>query len=63
MSIESTLNLLVSETSLESKIKESLYDTYGGEKPSKKVISNILSFAASYECQDSKIGKIELMLN
>ena len=62
MDIESTL-FYSTESSLENKIRKSLNDTYGTERPSKKSLSTILSFAASYECLNTKIGRIDLMFN
>lgn len=62
MDIESTL-FYSTESSLENKIRKSLNDTYGNESPSRKSLSTILSFAASYECLNTKIGRIDLMFN
>lgn len=61
MDIESTLYFI--ENTLENQIRESLKDTYKNEKPSKKALNAIMSFAASYECFDAKIGKVELIFN
>ena len=47
MDIESTL-FYSTESSLENKIRKSLNDTYGNERPSRKSLSTILSF---YECR------------
>lgn len=62
MDIKSTL-YFSTENSFERQIKKSLDDTYRNEKPSKKALNAILSFAASYECVNTKIGKVEMIFN
>lgn len=62
MDINSTL-LSSTECSLEQQIKKTLKQGCMNEKPSKRVISTIMGFAASYDCIDTKIGKIELFFN
>ena len=62
MDIKSTL-YFTTENTLENQIKKSLKETYSNEKPSKKTLSAIMSFAASYDCVDTKIGKVEVMFN
>lgn len=62
MDIKSTL-FYSTESSLENQIRKSLKNTYQNEKPSKKVLDTILSFAASYDCVETKIGRLDLMLN
>ncbi len=62
MSIKSTL-YYSKEKSLENQIRECLNDTYKNEKPSKRSLNTILSYAASYENVDTKIGKLGLILN
>ena len=62
MDIKSTL-YFTTENTLENQIRKSLKETYSNEKPSKKTLSAIMSFAASYDCVDTKIGKIEMMFN
>lgn len=62
MDIESTL-FYSTESSLENKIRKSLNDTYGNERPSGKVLNVIMGFAASYECVGTKIGKLDLIFN
>lgn len=62
MDIKSTL-LSFTESSLENQIRKSLKETYKNEKPSKKALSAIMSFAASYECVDTRFGKVEMMFN
>ncbi len=62
MDIKSTL-YFSTENSLESQIRKSLKETYRNEKPSKRALNAIMNFAASYECVDTKIGKVELVFN
>lgn len=62
MNIESTL-FLSTESSLERQIRKSLRETYRNERPSKAVISTIMGFAASYECVETRFGKVEFILN
>ncbi len=62
MDIKSTL-YFATENTLENQIRKSLKDTYQNEKPSKKALNAIMSFAASYECVDTKIGRVEMMFN
>ena len=62
MDIKSTL-YFTTENTLENQIKKSLKETYSNEKPSKKTPNSIMSFAASYDCVDTKIGKVEMMFN
>lgn len=62
MDIKSTL-YFTTENTLENQIRKSLKETYSNEKPSKKTLNAIMSFAASYDCVDTKIGKVEMMFN
>ena len=62
MDIKSTL-YFATENTLENQIRKSLEETYSNEKPSKKTLNSIMSFAASYDCVDTKIGKVEVMFN
>ena len=62
MNIKSTLNYST-ESSFERQIRKSLVETYKNEKPSKKTLSTIMSFAASYDCIDTKFGKVEIVFN
>ena len=62
MDIKSTL-YFTTENTLENQIRKSLNETYSNEKPSKKALNAIMSFAASYDCVDTKIGKVEMMFN
>lgn len=62
MDIKSTL-YFTTENTLENQIRKSLEETYSNEKPSKKTLNAIMSFAASYDCVDTKIGKVEMMFN
>ena len=62
MDIKSTL-YYSTENSLESQIRKSLKETYRNEKPSKKALSTIMSFAASYDCVETRFGKVEMMIN
>ena len=62
MDIKSTL-YFTTENTLENQIKKSLKETYSNEKPSKKTLNAIMSFAASYDCVDTKIGKVEMVFN
>ena len=62
MDIKSTL-YFATENTLENRIGKSLKETYRNEKPSRKAISAIMGFAASYDCVDTKIGKVEMMFN
>ena len=62
MDIKSTL-YFTTENTLENQIRKSLKETYSNEKPSKKTLNAIMSFAASYDCVDTKIGKVELVFN
>ena len=62
MDIKSTL-YFTTENTLENQIRKSLKETYSNEKPSKKALNAIMSFAASYDCVDTKIGKVEMVFN
>lgn len=62
MDINSTL-LSFTESSLEQQIEKTLKQSFKNERPSKRAISTIMGFAASYDCVDTKIGKVELFLN
>ena len=62
MDIKSTL-YFTTENTLENQIRKSLEETYSNEKPSKKTLNAIMSFAASYDCVDTRIGKVEMMFN
>ncbi len=62
MDIKSTL-YFTTENTLENQIRKSLKETYSNEKPSKKALNAIMSFAASYDCVNTKIGKVEMMFN
>ena len=62
MDIKSTL-YFTTENTLENQIRKTLKETYANEKPSKKTLNAIRSFAASYDCVDTKIGKVEMMFN
>ena len=62
MDIKSTL-YFTTENALENQIRKSLEETYSNEKPSKKTLNAIMSFAASYDCVDTKIGKVEMVFN
>lgn len=62
MDIKSTL-YFTTENTLENQIRKSLKETYSNEKPSKKTLNAIMSFAASYDCVDTKIGKVEMVFN
>lgn len=62
MDIKSTL-YFTTENTLENQVRKTLKETYKDEKPSKKTLNAIMSFAASYECLDTKIGKVELLFN
>lgn len=62
MDINSTL-LSSIENSLESEVRKSLKETYKNEKPSKRVLSTIMGYAASYDCVDTRLGKVEMMFN
>ena len=62
MDINSTL-LPSTESSLESQIRKSLKETYKNEKPSKRVLSTIVGYAASYDCAETRFGKVEMMFN
>lgn len=62
MDIKSTL-YFSTESQFENQIRKTLKESYRNEKPSKKALNAIMSFAASYECFDTKIGKVELLFN
>ena len=51
------------ESTYETKVRQSLKEAYKNERPSKHVLNTIMSFAASYDCVDTKIGKVEMMFN
>ena len=51
------------ESVFETEVRQSLKEAYKNEKPSRRALSNIMSFAASYDCVDTKIGKVEIMFN
>lgn len=62
MDIKSTL-IYSTENSLENQIRKSLKENYQNEKPSKKSLNSILSFAASYDCIETKIGRLDIVFN
>lgn len=62
MDIKSTL-IYSRESTLENQVRECLKDAYQNEKPSKKSLNAILSFAASYDSVDTKIGRLDLIFN
>ena len=62
MDIKSTL-YFTTENTLENQIRKTLNETSANEKPSKKALRASMSFAASYDCVDTKIGKVEMMFN
>lgn len=62
MDIKSTL-YFSTESQFENQIRKILKESYRNEKPSKKALNAIMSFAASYECVDTKIGKVEMIFN
>lgn len=62
MDIKSTL-YFSTESQFENQIRKTLKESYRNEKPSKKALNAIMSFAASYECVDTKIGKVEMIFN
>lgn len=54
---------VLTSNSLENQVKRVVTDECKNEKPSRKAINAILSFAASYECLDTKIGTVDVILN
>lgn len=62
MDIKSTL-YYSQESQFESQIRKTLKESYRNEKPSRKALNAIMSFAASYDCVDTKIGKVEMIFN
>ncbi len=62
MDLRSTL-FLSTESQFENQLRKILKDEYRTERPSKKTMNAIMSFAASYDCVNTKIGKVELMFN
>ena len=51
------------ESEYENEVRESLKKAFKNERPSRNVLDAIMSFAASYDCVDTKIGKVEVMFN
>lgn len=51
------------DTVLEQKVRVALGSMCSKMKPSRSVMSTILQYAASYECVETKIGSLDLMLN
>lgn len=47
----------------EDEIKEVLHDMCADMKPSRRTLNTILQFAATYECVDTKMGAVDLLLN
>lgn len=62
MDLRSTL-FLSTESQFENQLRKILKEKYRGEKPSEKAINSIMGFAASYDCVNTKIGKVELIFN
>lgn len=62
MDIKSTL-YFSTESQFENQIRKTLKESYRNEKPSKRALNAIMSLAASYECVDTKIGKVEMIFN
>lgn len=52
-----------SDNSFESKVRLVLKKKFENEKPVKRTINAILSFAASYEGLDTRIGNVDVILN
>ena len=51
------------ESTYETEVRQTLKEAYKNEKPSRHVLNAIMSFAASYDCVDTQIGKVEMMFN
>ena len=47
----------------EDEVKEALQDMCADMKPSRKSLNTILQYAATYECANTKIGAIDIMMN
>ena len=47
----------------EDEVKEALQDICADMKPSRRTLNTILQYAATYECINTKIGAVDLMLN
>lgn len=62
MDIKSTL-YFSTDSQFENHIRKTLKNSFKNEMPTKKAVNSIMSFAASYECIDTKIGKVELLFN
>ncbi len=56
MSLNSTLLF-------EDEVKEALYDMCADMKPSRNALNAILQYAATYDCVNTKMGAVDLMLN
>ena len=51
------------DVSFEARIKDSVRAFCSDAKPSEKVRIAILQYEASYECLDTKIGNVDVILN
>ncbi|MBR4156363.1 MAG: hypothetical protein IKU01_06655 [Bacteroidales bacterium] len=51
------------ESEYENVVRQSLKEAFKNERPSRNVLDAIMSFAASYDCIDTQIGKVEIMFN
>ena len=47
----------------EDEVKAALQDMCAEMKPSRRTLSTILQYAATYECANTRIGAVDMMLN
>ena len=47
----------------ENEVKEVVQEMCAEMKPSRKTLNTIFQYAATYECMETKYGKVDLMLN
>lgn len=52
-----------SDNSFENKVRLALKKKFENEKPTQCTINAILGFATSYECLDTRIGNVDVILN
>lgn len=47
----------------EDEVKEMVHEICADMQPSRRALNNILQYAATYECVETRIGTVDMMLN
>ncbi|MCQ2307992.1 MAG: hypothetical protein MJ000_10615 [Bacteroidales bacterium] len=51
------------DIAFENEVRNAVSDVCSGMKPSKRALSAIMQFAATYECVKTRIGRFDMILN